>query len=118
MDSEIYLLTIDLKKRLHKLRCFKLMNKYEKKMKNDKEVIKLTKIKDDINLKYNQIINREGEDSEIAQETLMALSNAKKELYENKIVKKYLKNYLLYQKYLNRFNYALSEKLKYNFKPK
>ena len=36
----------------------------------------------------------------------------------NKIVKKYLKNYLLYQKYLNKLNFALSEKLKYNFNPK
>ena len=101
MDENIYSLTIKLKDSLNNHPSIILLNEIEKEMENNEEVMRLSFLKDQANDKYNDMVKYFSENSKEASNALKELHQAKLNLDNHPLVKKYLKAYqdvrLLYQ---------------------
>ena len=93
MDENIYSLTIKLKESLKNHPSIILLNEIEKEMENNEEVMKLSFLKDQANDKYNDMVKYFSENSNEASSALKELHQAKLNLDNHPLVKKYLKSY-------------------------
>ena len=93
MPNDIYTKTSDLKEKLNNDPRVVLLNKLEKEMNDNEEVMSLAYKKDMAALKYSDALNHFSEDSEEVKTALKELHKAKKNLDEHPLVKEYLKAY-------------------------
>ena len=103
--DDIYSKTAKLKELLENDERVILLNKLEKQMDENEEVIALAYKKDMASVKYSEILNHFSEDSKEAKNALKELHLAKKELDSHPVVKQYLAAYkevrLLYEEINN-----------------
>ena len=93
MSNDIYSKANDLKERLNNDPRVILLNKLEKEMNENEEVMALAYKKDMACLKYSDVLKHFSEDSQEAKEALKELHEAKKNLDSHPLVKDYLKAY-------------------------
>ena len=93
MNEKTYSLTIALKESIKNHPSVILLNKKEKEMENNEEVMKLSFQKDQANEKYNDMVRYYGENSQEASLALKELHEAKKNLDSHQLVQEYLKAY-------------------------
>ena len=93
MPKDIYTKTSDLKEKLNNDSRVILLNKLEKEMNDNEEVMALAYKKDMAALKYSDALNHFSEDSEEVKDALKELHEAKKNLDNHPLVREYLKAY-------------------------
>lgn len=93
MEETVYLKAIKLKETIEKDTRFIELNKIEKEMNENKEVISLVYAKDVASSEYSDILNHFSKDSETAIKYQKKLYEAKKALEEHPLVREYLNKY-------------------------
>ena len=93
MPNDIYQKASEFKEELQSDPRVVLLNKLEKEMNDNEEVMALAYKKDMAAIKYSDTLSHFSEDSEEAKKALKELSKAKEELNNHPLVKQYLKAY-------------------------
>ena len=93
MSNNIYLQAEELKEKLEKDPRVLLLNKLEKEMNENEEVMTLSYKKDMAAVDYSDTLNHFKEDSKEAKEALKKLHEAKLNLDNHPLVQQYLKAY-------------------------
>ena len=118
MPNDIYTKTSDLKEKLNNDPRVVLLNKLEKEMNENEEVMALAYKKDMACLKYSDALNHFSKDSEEVKEALKELHEAKKNLDNHPLVKEYLKAYVEVRDLYNEINEILFSDFTPNLCPK
>lgn len=93
MPNDIYQKASEFKEKLQSDERVILLNKLEKEMNDNEEVMALAYKKDVAATKYSDVLSHFSDDSEEAKKALKELSIAKEELNNHPLVKEYLKAY-------------------------
>ena len=112
MNEQLSIKTDELNNSIKRSVLYKKLIRSEKKMMNSEEVKSLAKIKDDALATYNHFVSINGVSSTMNEIYLKKLHLAKKNLEENKLVRKYLKYYSKYHLLLIDINMILFKDFK------
>lgn len=93
MSKDIYQKASEFKEQLQSDPRVVLLDKLEKEMNDNEEVMALAFKKDMMAIKYSDTLSHFSNDSDEAKEALKELSKAKEELNNHPLVKEYLKAY-------------------------
>ena len=112
MNEQLSIKIDELNNSIKRSVLYKKLIRSEKKMTNSEEVKSLAKIKDDAIATYNHFVSINGVSSTMNEIYLKKLHLAKKNLEENKLVRKYLKYYSKYHLLLIDINMILFKDFK------
>ena len=112
MNEQLSIKIDELNNSIKRSVLYKKLIRSEKKMMNSEEVKSLAKIKDDALATYNHFVSINGVSSTMNEIYLKKLHLAKKNLEENKLVRKYLKYYSKYHLLLIDINMILFKDFK------
>ena len=112
MNEQLSIKIDELNNSIKRSVLYKKLIRSEKKMTNSEEVKSLAKIKDDALATYNHFVSINGVSSTMNEIYLKKLHLAKKNLEENKLVRKYLKYYSKYHLLLIDINMILFKDFK------
>lgn len=112
MNEQLSIKIDELNNSIKRSILYKKLIRSEKKMMNSEEVKSLAKIKDDALATYNHFVSINGVSSTMNEIYLKKLHLAKKNLEENKLVRKYLKYYSKYHLLLIDINMILFKDFK------
>lgn len=112
MNEQLSIKIDELNNSIKRSVLYKKLIRSEKKMMNSEEVKSLAKIKDDALATYNHFVSINGVSSTMNEIYLKNLHLAKKNLEENKLVRKYLKYYSKYHLLLIDINMILFKDFK------
>ena len=112
MNEQLSIKIDELNNSIKRSVLYKKLIRSEKKMMNSEEVKSLAKIKDDALATYNHFVSINGVSSTMNEIYLKDLHLAKKNLEENKLVRKYLKYYSKYHLLLIDINMILFKDFK------
>ncbi len=118
MPKDIYQKTLDLKDKINSDPRVILLNKLEKEMNDNEEVMALAYQKDMAAVSYSDVLNHYSEDSKEAQEALKKLHEAKLKLDNHPLVRDYLKAYAEVRDLYNQINEVLFSDFAANLCPK
>ena len=118
MLDDIYLKASELKEKLDSDPRVVLLNKLEKEMNENEEVMALAYQKDMAAINYSDVLNHFSEDSAEAQDALKKLHEAKLNLDNHPLVKEYLKAYIEVRDLYNEINGILFSDFSANLCPK
>ena len=118
MAEDIYLKANKLKENLDNDPRVALLNKLEKEMNNNEEVMALAYKKDMACLNYSDALQHYSEESEEVKNALKELHEAKKNLDSHPVVKEYLKAYAEVRDLYNSINEILFSDFTPNLCPK
>lgn len=118
MENELYLKAEEIKELLEQDDRVVLLNKLEKEMNDNEEVMALAYKKDMAAVNYSDTLNHFSEDSKEAKEALKKLHEAKLELDNHPLVRSYLKAYSEVRELYENINNILFANFNTNLCPK
>ena len=118
MSNDIYQNASELKEKLQSDERVVLLNKLEKEMSGNEEVMALAYKKDMAAVKYSDTLSHYSDDSVEAKEALRELSKAKEELNNHPLVKEYLEAYKVVRDLYAEINEVLFSDFAANLCPK
>ena len=118
MSKDVYLKAEELKELLDNDSRIILLNKLEKEMSENEEVMALSYKKDMAAVNYSDTLNHFSEDSDEAKEALKKLHEAKLSLDNHPVVKSYLKAYKEVRELYQEINEIVFSNFSSNLCPK